>query len=254
MSQTEALAYILLGALVAMISSMAGIGGGVFMVPLFYLALGMPINAAVGTSKAVIVVIATISTATYLTRGRVDLRVGTILMATTIPGSYLGAYLVSLVDPTLLEYIVSGFILWYSARLIYKTLKSGQPSQAPGRKRERGDTVPVALAGTLVGLVAGLTGTGGGALMVPLMISLLGMGIHEAIATSMYAMTMAAMAAAVRHHFSGEIVYSVAIPFAVGAVVGAMVGPRLALRMKANQLRLVIGVVLALVGLRMILG
>ncbi|MEB3861872.1 MAG: sulfite exporter TauE/SafE family protein [Desulfurococcales archaeon] len=250
MAETETLAYIALGALVATLSSMAGIGGGVFMVPLFYLALGLPINQAVGTSKAVIVIIASISTATYLSRGRVDLRTGTILMATTIPGSYLGAYLVSLVDPTILEYAVAAFILWYSARLIYRALR--QPSNPP--QKPRGNPLLVALAGIVVGLVAGLTGTGGGALLVPLMISGLGMGIHEAVATSMYSMTMAAIAAAVRHHMSGEIVYSIAIPFALGAVVGAMAGPRIALRMNARHLRIVIGIVLAIVGIRMILA
>ncbi|MCE4602655.1 MAG: sulfite exporter TauE/SafE family protein [Desulfurococcales archaeon] len=229
---------------------MAGIGGGVFMVPIFYLALGMPINQAVGTSKAVIVVIAAISTATYLSRGRVDLKTGTILMATTIPGSYLGAYLVSLVDPTILEYIVAAFILWYSARLIYRALR--QHPKMPERRRR--SPVLVALAGIIVGLIAGLTGTGGGALLVPLMVSGLGMSIHEAVATSMYSMSMAAVAAAVRHQMSGEIVYSVAIPFALGAIIGAMLGPRIALSMNARRLRIVIGIVLAIVGVRMLLG
>jgi len=254
--------YVVLGVVVALLSSMAGVGGGVFMVPLFYIVLSKPINVAIGTSKAIIVVISFMSAYTYLRRGRVDLRVGTILLSTTVPGSYIGAYIVGSVNGVLLEYLIAFFILYYSVRLILRSLKEmgeGDASLDTGRTGDcarLGDSkmLLTVIVGLLTGLIAGLTGTGGGALLVPFMLSLLNMGIHEAVATSMYSMTLAAVAAAIRHYTNGDIDFGTAIPFALGAVIGAQLGPRLALRMSAVHLRFVLGVVLIIVSLRMLFG
>ncbi len=249
--------YAALGVVVATISSMAGIGGGVFMVPLFSLFAGLPIHKAVGTSKAVIVVISLISAISYIRHGRVNFRIGTILLATTVPGSYLGAYLVSLINPRILEVVVASFIILYSTRLLWKGLKGNGSTSRNNRKTGETSTgilVITTAAGLAIGLIAGLTGTGGGALMVPLMVAVLGVSIHEAVATSMYAMSLAAVAAGVRHYLNGDIVPEIAVPFGVGAVVGSMLGPRIAVRLKARQLRLVVGVILVIVGVRMLLG
>ncbi len=227
------------------------------MVPLFYFT-GSPINVAVGTSKFIIVFISVTSSVVYSRARKVDLRMGSLFMATMIPGSYLGAYLVPVVDPDILRIFIGLFILAYSIRLIYRYIKTRNSRVEGSSEAHRVELTPVkwvlaGLIGLATGLVAGLTGTGGGAILVPAMTMLLGVPIHEAVATSMYSMLLAAITAAFRHHLNGDIDYGIAPLFLVGAVLGAIVGPRISLRLKPQNLRLVVAVVLGVVAVRMLL-
>ena len=260
MDPEEAAFYILLGLTVSTISSIAGIGGGVFMVPILY-HIGLPINAAIGTSKTVIVFVSTASAASYLRRGKVNLKIGMPIMVSGTIGSYLGAYLVPRVPQYYLRILIALFILYYSIRLIYKYFKErSKPSEATTTLPDGHDTAGIRLAyagalGMIVGITAGLTGTGGGALLMPVLTGFLGMPIHEAVATSMFIMTLGAITATIRHAINGDIIYSVALPMAVGALIGAsFIGPRIALRMKPQTLRLTVGVILFIVAVRMLVS
>jgi uncharacterized membrane protein YfcA len=246
-----------LGAVIAVISSMAGIGGGVFMVPLFY-SMGYPINVAVGTSKFVVVFISLLSSLTYSRAGKVDKALGLVLMASMAPGGYIGAVAVSRVDSRALEAIVGTLILYYSVRLLARAVRErlspGTPSHGTTSAPDSGARALIlsSIAGFLAGLVAGLTGTGGGALLVTFMVSILGMSIHAAVATSMYSMLLAAATAAVGHYQNGDINPVVGVPVALGALAGAVLGPRVAVSMPPSLLRLVVGSVLFLIGVRLI--
>ncbi len=259
MDPEEAALYILLGLAVSTTASIAGIGGGVFMVPILY-HIGLPINAAIGTSKTVIVFVSTASAASYLRKGKVNLKIGLPIMVSDTIGSYIGAYLVPRVPQYYLKILIALFILYYSTRLIYKYFKErNKTNQATTTSPTSLSTPGIRLAyagalGMIVGIIAGLTGTGGGALLMPVLTGFLGMPIHEAVATSMFIMTLGAVTAAVRHAINGDIVYSVALPMAIGALIGAsLIGPRIALNMKPQTLRLTVGVILFIVAMRMLL-
>ncbi len=256
MDPAEALFYIMLGLAVSTIASIAGIGGGVFMVPILY-HIGLPINAAIGTSKTVIVFVSTASTASYLRRGKVNLKVGLPIMISGTIGSYIGAYLVPRVPQAYLKTLIAAFILYYSLRLIYKYFKKEAKPTTTKTGNDNEKDIRLAYAGILgmvVGIMAGLTGTGGGALLMPVLTGVLKIPIHEAVATSMFIMTLGAATATIRHALNGDIIYSIALPMAAGALVGAsLIGPRIALKMKPSTLRLTVGVILLIVAIRMLI-
>jgi len=162
------------------------------------------------------------------------------------------------VDPGLLRRFIGVFILAYSIRLIRGYLKArgggvGSTGDSMGSPMPPGKQFLAGFIGMITGLVAGLTGTGGGALLVPAMTMLLGVPIHEAVATSMYSMLLASITAAFRHHLNGDIDYNVAPAFIAGALIGAFIGPRITLRLKPQTLRLIVASVLLVVAARMLL-
>lgn len=223
------------------------------MVPLFYFALGLPISQAVATSKVVVAIITLWGALNYLHRGEARLSSAARILVSMLPGSVLGALLVAYVDARLVEVLVGSFIVLYSVNLAYKTLSSGSGGEQKASKRG-GRPLLETLAGLIAGVVAGLTGTGGGAILMPFLLGPLGMGVHEAVAHSIVAISLGSVASGVVHVATGQVVYNVAVPFGVGALLGATIGPGVASRMKPWSLRLFISLVLLIAGVRMLLG
>lgn len=255
------LVFIALGVVISIVSTIAGIGGGVFMVPLFYF-LGLGISKAVGTSKFVVVFVSLIGSINYMRSRKVLLKTGLLVLLGMIPFSYLGAYLVGAIDKTILKLLVASFLIFYSIRLLYIYVKAkyfgGKQEARDSRdKLEQTSILRTCLMiaiGAFAGLKAGLTGTGGGAIVMPLFLSVLRIPIHYAVATSTFVIFPSAAIAASRHVLDNTVEYSIAIPFTIGAITGASIGPRIALSMKPMLLRLVIGAVLLIAGVKMLLS
>jgi hypothetical protein len=236
----EYLAYIVAGAMVSMIGSMSGIGGGVFMVPLFY-HMGLHIEKAVGTSLFIIVFNAISASISYWRRGLLKPRGWLLLALLMVPSSMLGAQIASVAPRALVKTVVALIVLVYGLNLMLRG--SGR---SLGVKLNNKILVPV--AGVTAGLVAGLSGIGGGAILMPILISVLGLPVHEAVATSMLSIVVTSASGSIVHIANGNVVFSIAIPFALGAVVGAQVGSTIASRMRSKTLTTIVGLVLVTVG------
>jgi uncharacterized membrane protein YfcA len=236
----EYLPYILGGAVVSMIGSMSGIGGGVFMVPLFY-HIGLHIEKAVGTSLFIIVFNGVSASISYWRRGLLKPGGWLTLAILMIPSSMVGAQIASIAPRTIIKTVVASIVIVYGLNLILRG--SGR---ALGVKLNNKILVPV--AGVTAGLVAGLSGIGGGAILMPVLISVLGLPVHEAVATSMLSIVVTSASGSIVHIANGNVVFSIAIPFALGAVIGAQVGSTIASRMRSKTLTTIVGLVLVTVG------
>jgi uncharacterized membrane protein YfcA len=236
----EYLVYIVAGAVVSMIGSMSGIGGGVFMVPLFY-HMGLHIEKAVGTSLFIIVFNAISASISYWRRGLLKPRSWLLLALIMVPSSMIGAQIASVAPRALVKTVVALIVLVYGLNLMLRG--SGR---SLGVKLNNKILVPV--AGVTAGLVAGLSGIGGGAILMPILISILGLPVHEAVATSMLSIVVTSASGSIVHIANGNVVFRIAIPFALGAVVGAQVGSAIASRMRSKTLTIVVGLVLVTVG------
>lgn len=251
------LIYILSGFTIALLSTMAGIGGGAFMVPYFYF-MGLSINEAIGTSKFVIVFISFFGAMNYIKLRKAMVKQGIFVLIGMIPASYIGAYLVVILDQSVLRLIIFIFILFYSVRLIYGYLrKSFSQNKAGGERKYAGNAgltcrrYKAVLIGLFSGLVAGLTGTGGGIINMPLFLSVMRMPIYNAVASSTFVIFPSSLASAIRHVLNGDINYFVGLPFVIGSIIGANIGPRIAIRLRSQYLRLVVGIVLLYAGATM---
>ena len=112
----------------------------------------------------------------------------------------------------------------------------------------------IVLYGVLAGVLSGMLGIGGGIVLVPVMVSLLGLSQHEAHASAQAVIIPTACASSRVYGWHDYRDFSAAAMLTAGSVVGAAVGTRWMSKIPAAQLKRMFGVFLALVGLRMVVG
>jgi uncharacterized membrane protein YfcA len=263
-----------LGGLVGVLSGMFGVGGGFLMTPLLFF-IGIPPAVAVATEANQIVASSFSGVLAHLKRRTVDLRMGTVLLIGGLVGAALGVQLfnalkaIGQVDLLVrLSYviflgIIGGLMFVESLNAIRKT-KSGA---VPKRKRHNWvhnlpfkmkfrtsglyiSVIPPVLVGVFVGVLAAIMGVGGGFIMVPAMIYLLGMPTKVVVGTSLFQIIFVTAFTTLLHattNFTVDMVLAVLL--LVGGVIGAQVGARLGANLKAEQLRILLAImVLAVCG------
>lgn len=114
--------------------------------------------------------------------------------------------------------------------------------------------VYAAIVGLCGGILSGLFGVGGGIIMVPAMVKLLGLPIKTAVGTSLMVIPITALAGCYRHYLQGNVDWMVGVSLAPMAVIGAFGGAEIARHLSATHLRSLFGALMILVGLRMILA
>lgn len=240
----------LAGIAVGAVGSMLGIGGGIFMVPLLLLAgLVSTSQEAVGTSIAAVTANGLSSTVAYLRRQKTNWRVGLAVIPGAMAGGWLGPWVAGQIASGTLALVFGVFLLYPAGILIF----GKQPKDL---FHGRGRTGIGLVAGLGIGLVAGtaggLFGIGGGVIMVPAL-TLLGLDIVPAVATSLFVMIPSAGTATLRHTLIGHTHWDLALPLIAGVLVGSQIGPFIATRLPAHWLRRLFALVLTYTAVEMIL-
>ena len=263
-----------LGGLVGVLSGMFGVGGGFLMTPLLFF-IGIPPAVAVATEANQIVASSFSGVLAHFKRKTVDLRMGTVLLIGGLVGAALGVmvfnYLKAQGQVDLLVKlcyviflgVIGGLMFLESLRAIRNT-KKGKP--APRKKhnwvhglpfkmrfRVSGlyiSVIPPLIVGVLVGILAAIMGVGGGFIMVPAMIYLLGMPTKVVVGTSLFQIIFVTAFTTMLHATTNHTVDVVlAVLLLVGGVIGAQIGTRIGVKMKAEQLRILLAImVLAVCG------
>jgi uncharacterized membrane protein YfcA len=263
-----------LGGIVGVLSGMFGVGGGFLMTPLLFF-IGIPPAVAVATEANQIVASSFSGVLAHLKRKTVDLRMGTVLLIGGLVGAALGVivfnYLRSLGQVDLLVKlcyvvflgIIGGLMFIESLNAIRKSKKSGGRPAArrkhtwlhnlPFKMKFRVSglyisVIPPLIVGVLVGILAAIMGVGGGFIMVPAMIYLLGMPTKVVVGTSLFQIIFVTAFTTMLHattNFTVDIVLAVLL--LVGGVIGAQIGTRIGVKMKAEQLRIWLAVMVLVV-------
>lgn len=265
-----------LGGLVGVLSGMFGVGGGFLMTPLLFF-IGIPPAVAVATEANQIVASSFSGVLAHFRRQTVDLKMGTVLLIGGLIGAALGIvlfnYLKSLGQVDLLVKlfyvvflgVVGALMFVESLNTIRKTRKSGGVIKArrqrswvqtlPFKMRFRTSqlyisVIPPIVVGILVGILAAIMGVGGGFIMVPAMIYVLGMPTKVVVGTSLFQIIFVTAFTTMLHattNFTVDIVLAVLL--LVGGVIGAQFGTKIGLKMKAENLRILLAImVLAVCG------
>jgi uncharacterized membrane protein YfcA len=265
-----------LGGIVGILSGMFGVGGGFLMTPLLFF-IGIPPAVAVATEANQIVASSFSGVLAHLKRKTVDLRMGTVLLIGGLVGAALGVvvfnYLKSVGQVELLVQlcyviflgVIGGLMFFESLNAIRKSKKPGAKPVA--RKRHNWvhnlpfkmkfrvsglyiSVIPPLIVGVLVGILAAIMGVGGGFIMVPAMIYLLGMPTKVVVGTSLFQIIFVTAFTTMLHattNFTVDIVLAVLL--LIGGVIGAQVGTRIGTKLKAEQLRILLAImVLAVCG------
>ncbi|MCP9480546.1 sulfite exporter TauE/SafE family protein [Shimia sp. CNT1-13L.2] len=264
-----------LGGIVGILSGMFGVGGGFLMTPLLFF-IGIPPAVAVATEANQIVASSFSGVLAHLKRRTVDLKMGCVLLVGGLAGAGLGVfifnYLKSLGQVDLLVKlcyviflgIIGGLMFIESLNAIRKSRGNSAPPQRkkhnwihglPFKMRFRVSglyisVIPPLLVGLCVGILAAIMGVGGGFIMVPAMIYLLGMPTKVVVGTSLFQIIFVTAFTTLLHATTNYTVdMALAVLLLVGGVIGAQIGTRIGTRLKAEQLRILLAaLVLAVCG------
>ena len=278
----NALVIVLLGGGVGLLSGMFGVGGGFLTTPLL-IVYGIPPTVAAASSASQVTGASVSGVFAHFRRNGVDVKMGGVLVAGGMGGAFFGAWLFRLlqalgqIDTVIaVVYVVmlgsiGGLMLREAVGTIVRA-RTGRPPRP--RKRRHHPLVaalplrtrfyasglyisPLAplLLGFFTGVLTILLGIGGGFILVPAMIYLLGMATQVVVGTSLFQTLFVTAVATMVHATTTKAVDIVlAALLLVGSVVGAQLGARLATRVKPDYLRLALAVMVLLVGLRILLG
>ncbi|EAQ44393.1 MAG: permease [Roseobacter sp. MedPE-SWde] len=263
-----------LGGIVGILSGMFGVGGGFLMTPLLFF-IGIPPVVAVATEANQIVASSFSGVLAHFRRRTVDIKMGVVLQVGGLIGAGLGVvvfnYLKSLGQVDLLVTlcyvvflgIVGTLMFIESLNAIFKSKRAGS---GPAPRRQRGwvhalpfkmrfrtsglyiSVIPPIMVGVAVGILAAIMGVGGGFIMVPAMIYILGMPTKVVVGTSLFQIILVTAFTTMLHattNYTVDIVLAVLL--LVGGVIGAQIGTRIGVYLKAEQLRILLALMVMLV-------
>ncbi|TAU87270.1 sulfite exporter TauE/SafE family protein [Rhizobium leguminosarum] len=268
-----------MGAAVGFLSGMFGVGGGFLITPLliFY---NIPPVVAVATGANQVVASSISGAITHFRRGSLDVKLGTVLLVGGLTGATVGIWIFSLLRAIgQLDLIISlmyvvflgtvgGLMLLESINAMRRAARNEPPApRKPGhqhwvhklplkvrfkKSKIYLSIIPIVALGFAIGILTSIMGVGGGFIMVPAMIYLLRIPTNVVVGTSLFqiifvtAYTTIVQAAT---NFSVDIV--LAFILMVAGVIGAQYGVRVGQKLRGEQLRALLGLLVLAVGLRL---
>src|SRR5438067_11694979 len=269
---------LVLGAFVGFLSGVFGVGGGFLLTPLLMF-IGVPAPVAVASSANQLVGASVSGVIAHWRRGNVDGKMGAILLAGGIAGSVLGVWLFTLLKRLgQIELVISlCYVLLLGtlgALMVIESFRAAMRQRRPGGSRRRlhqhywmhglplktrfrrsklyiSALLPIGL-GFLVGILSALLGVGGGFIMVPAMIYMLGMPTAVVPGTSLLQIIFVAANVTFLQAYTNHTVDAVlALVLLVGGVVGARIGTRFGMRLRGEQLRFLLALMVLAVAAKL---
>lgn len=278
----NAIVIIGLGGLVGLLSGMFGVGGGFLTTPLliFY---GIPPTVAAASAATQVTGASVSGVFAHLHRNAVDVRMGLVMVAGGLAGALAGAGLFRLLQDIgqidtvigILYVLMLGGIGLLMAKESVQSIISLRRGERPRASKRRHHPLvaalpmrwrfyrsglyisPIApfLLGMMTGVLTMLLGVGGGFIMVPAMLYLLGMPTQVVVGTSLFQILFVTIAATMVHSLTTKAVDLVlALLLLVGSVTGAQIGARMSMKFRPEFLRAFLAFIVLIVAIRMALG
>jgi len=276
------LVIVALGALTGLLSGMFGVGGGFLTTPLliFY---GVPPTVAAASAASQVTGASVSGVFAHSRRGGVDVQIGAVMVVGGVIGTAIGAVLFRLLQSigqidtviNILYVLLLGSIGWVMASESIQAIRAERTGvPIPPRKRRHHPLVaslpmrwrfyrsglyisPLAplLLGVGTGILTMLMGIGGGFVLVPAMLYILGMSANVVVGTSLFQILFVTMVTTMMHALTTKAVDIVlAVLLLFGSVTGAQLGAQFAQKASPVKLRLVLAVIVLLVAFRLALG
>ncbi|HTO40884.1 MAG TPA: sulfite exporter TauE/SafE family protein [Rhizomicrobium sp.] len=271
-----------MGGAVGFLSGMFGVGGGFLLTPLliFY---GIPPGVAVATTASHVTASSVSGALTYLSNGAIDLKLATVMTVSGIVGTGAGVWLFGVLSAAgQIELIISasyvillGTIGALMLRESMETLAAARAGQrAPSARAQHHSwmhglpfkmrfrdsrlyisVIPPVAIGFSVGVLSSVMGVGGGFVLVPAMIYLLRVPAKIVMGTSLLQIVFVTASSTILHAVSDFTVdMMLAVILIAGGVIGAQYGVRMAARLRGEQLRFLLALLVLAVAVRLLYG
>jgi len=277
-----------LGLVVGLLSGLFGVGGGFLMTPLLMM-IGIPPTIAAATDANQIVAASASGTYAHWRLGNVDFKMGLFLLIGGFAGGAVGVQIIKLLRATggadfliKMTYVIMlggvGTFMFFESLNALKKGKNGGGEAAAAESAKPAEQkkgllsflpmqtyfeksgvthsalVPIGL-GAFVGILAAIMGVGGGFLMVPVMIYMLRMPMHVVVGTSLFQIMFTCMEVTFLQSYSNHTVdFLLALLLLVGSVFGAQVGTLLGKKLKGDQLKILLAILVLAVTVKIVLG
>lgn len=269
------------GVAIGISSGLLGIGGGTVMVPIFRLAFGMSPVVSTATSLFAIIPTSISGAASHIRHKTCIVSLGVAAGLGGALTSPLGVWLAQ-ISPAWMIMVAAALIIgWSAVKMLGKAFKMrsqnrtqqhaasnddaiDDPTKASAQAGAAVDPAPRKLTrkqlligagiGLGAGVASGYVGVGGGFIMVPLMLSLIGIEMRQASGTSLIAVMILAIPGVVEQALLGNINYAAGIAIAVGSIPGAVIGARLVRVVPELALRFVFGFFLIVAAVILVLN
>jgi uncharacterized membrane protein YfcA len=270
-----------MGGGVGLLSGMFGVGGGFLMTPLLIFS-GVPPAVAVGTEANQVVASSVSGALAHWRRGNVDLKMGSILLIGGFVGSTGGVWMFTwLRDLGQIDVVIAlcyvTFLGIVGVLMLVESLRAWMRSRKPGPSNRKlhqhtwmhglpfkmrfrrsklyiSALLPLAI-GIFVGILAAIMGVGGGFVMMPAMIYLLGMPTSVVVGTSLFQIVFVTANVTLLQSVNNQTVdVMLALTLIASSVVGAQFGTMIGVKMRSEHLRGLLGLIVLAVGLRVAWG
>jgi hypothetical protein len=238
-----------IGLVAGIFSALLGVGGGLLMVPAMVHMLRIRQHRAHGTSLVVILPTAIAGVSQYAEHRKLDWGVALLLAIGGVLGAMIGARLANAMKAPLLKRVFGAFVIVTGIVMVAAPGGYGTPGQA---LLPAGSSGVIVVVGLLAGIVSGLLGVGGGVVMVPAIVFLLGLDQHTAQGISLAVIIPVAISGATIHYRKGNVVSTLVLPLAIGATLGAYVMGHWVNQIPREHLRMLFGVFLIVIGITMV--
>lgn len=225
----------------------AGMSAAAVISPMLITFLGMPAYEAVGIALASDVLASAVSAYTYWKNKNIDVKNGLVMMSAVLVFTLIGSWLAKLVpNKTMGGFsVVMTFLL--GIKFIIKPVMTtkGKMEEVPAKKR----IIQSIVCGTLIGLICGFVGAGGGMMMLLILTSVLGYELKTAVGTSVFIMTFTALTGAASHFALGGLSDILCLVYCVlSTLLCARIAALFANKASPKTLNRAVGIVLAVLG------
>ena len=255
-----------------LIGALAGVGGGILVVPALTVLFGVDLRLAIGASIVSVIATSSGAAAAYVRDELSNIRIGMFLELATTSGAVAGALLAAIVAPQAL-YLLFGIVLLISAALqlvriheelpppaiasglaVRLELTGSYPDSRLGRRIEyEPSRIPLGFGlMAIAGMVSGLLGIGSGALKVLAMDTAMRLPMKVSSTTSNFMIGVTAAASAGIYLARGDVDPTIAAPVALGVLAGALIGARYLVRLSNVSIRRLFVPVLVAIGIEML--
>lgn len=253
MDLSTAIGLGVVSAAAAILGSMLGLGGGVFLVPIFTLFFGVDQKLAIGASAVAVVTNSVVGSSVHLRSRFTNVRLAMLLQVTTATGAIAGALVAISVNERVVN-VIFGLVLVYAAASMavrraqsvaaatmgadpWRLGASYRDPATGGTVRYVPTRVPAGIGVSgFAGVLSGMLGIGGGVIQVPAMNLLMRVPVKAAAGTSSFMVGITAVATTFVFYADGKIDPTIVVPAMIGIFVGSQTGSRLTRKLRTQNL------------------
>jgi uncharacterized membrane protein YfcA len=248
----NALLLVVIGLLIGTIVILFGGGGAAIYLGILTGVFGLPAAAAAATSLVTVLPSLMMGSWRYYRQHQLNIKVGNRILLAAIPAVIIGSLCSHLIPNELFKWLIGLILVVLGISMLFQALRKPKAKNDTAASQAHAG-LKATFYGVLGGLMVGVAGMSGGAVILAGLF-LLGLEGFNATATSTYVLTFMSAVGALFHIAGGQVDWAVGLPLMIGAFLGAIIAPFLSARLAktnlANSLKPIIGVFLTVLGIK----